>query len=83
MEEPDGLYGPLCRALIRTANASEPGWPQQTRESFLDLLFMIRFGWLREWLVRDDREALDLELCYMGILLEWRGELLREWMLAD
>jgi homoserine kinase type II len=39
----------------------------------------LRFAWLSEWLRRDDREMVDLEAVFIGLLLENRETLEKGW----
>ena len=50
-----------------------------TREEFENipaLMLAIRFGWLAEWLRKDDKEMVELELVYMSFLKENQSYLL-------
>jgi len=39
----------------------------------------LRFAWLSDWLRRGDREMIDLEAVYIGLLLGEREALERAW----
>jgi homoserine kinase type II len=41
----------------------------------------MRFAWLSEWLRKDDREMIGLELDYMDLLIQNRDALARVWTL--
>ncbi len=73
-ENPAGLRGEMARALIsdlRAASfAAEESW-----QSLTDLILALRFGWLSEWLRKQDHEMLELELVYMGLILQHRDSL--------
>ncbi|MCK7479555.1 MAG: hypothetical protein M0C28_21095 [Candidatus Moduliflexus flocculans] len=56
------------------AGLSEAAWT-----CFPDLVLALRFAWLSDWLRRDDREMVDLEAVYIGLLLENREALERAW----
>jgi len=78
MEDPRCLTKDLVKAFVgrlRAAAAfSEAAW-----ECFPDLVLALRFAWLSDWLRRDDREMVDLEAVYIGLLLENRDVLERAW----
>ena len=78
MEDPRALSGDLVRSFVgrlrAEAGISEAGW-----ESFFGLVLALRFAWLSEWLRRDDREMIDLEAVYIGLLLKDREALERAW----
>ena len=73
-ENPAGLRGELAQSLIRELR--EAGFAtEQSWQSLTDLILALRFGWLSEWLRKKDREMLELELVYMGLILEHRDTL--------
>ncbi len=78
MEDPRCLSGDLVRSLVGRLRAgagySEAGWA-----SFFDLVLAARFAWLSDWLRRDDREMVDLEAVFIGLLLENREALAEAW----
>ena len=78
MEDPRCLSGDLVRSLVSRLRAgagySEAGW-----ESFFDLVLAVRFAWLSDWLRREDREMVDLEAVFIGLLLENREALTKAW----
>jgi homoserine kinase type II len=78
MEDPRALTGALVRSLLARLKAgagySAVGW-----ESFADMVLGLRFAWLSDWLRRDDREMVDLEAVFIGLLLENREALLKAW----
>jgi homoserine kinase type II len=75
MEDPRCLTGDLVVTLIgelrRRAGFDEAGWA-----CFADLVLGLRFAWLSDWLRRGDREMVELEAVYIGLLLR-DGEALR------
>jgi len=78
MEDPRCLSGELVRNLVSRLRAgagySEAGW-----EGFFDLVLAVRFAWLSDWLRREDREMVDLEAVFIGLLLEKREALAEAW----
>ena len=78
MEDPRALRGDLVRALMARLRA-DAGYSPQAWASFLDLVLALRFAWLSDWLRRDDREMVELEAVYIGLLQEDREALERAW----
>jgi len=78
MEDPRCLRGALVKALLRglerSAGYAADGWA-----CFTDLVLGLRFAWLSDWLRRGDREMIELEAVYIGLLLEGREDLTRAW----
>jgi len=78
MEDPRALTGDLVRTLIARLRAgagySEDGWG-----SFPDLVLGLRFAWLSDWLRRDDRDMVELEAVFIGLLSEDREALEKAW----
>ncbi len=66
-DSPEYLTRPMLRtffARLGKANfAKPPSWA-----SLVDLVLAIRIGWLREWLVKKDKDALEQEVVYMQLL---------------
>lgn len=78
MEDPQALVGGLVRTLIARLKAGA-GYAPAAWERFPDLVLALRFAWLSDWLRRDDREMVDLEAVFIGLLLENREALERAW----
>ncbi|HDT14028.1 MAG TPA: aminoglycoside phosphotransferase family protein [Candidatus Aminicenantes bacterium] len=78
MEEPRSLRGDLVRTLIMRlregAGFSDEGW-----RTFPDMVLGLRFAWLSDWLRRDNRDMVELEAVYIGVLMENRSSLERAW----
>jgi homoserine kinase type II len=76
MEDPRSLKGDLVGTLLARlksgAGYSEAGWA-----CFPDLVLGLRFAWLSDWLRRGDREMVELEAVFIGLLLEGRSALAR------
>ncbi len=72
------LGGDLVKTLLGRLRAgagySTAGW-----ESLPDMVLGLRFAWLSDWLRRDDREMVDLEAVFIGLLFENREALARAW----
>lgn len=78
VEHPSSLKGDLVINLIgrlKTAGLyAEISW-----NSFTAFIVALRFAWLSEWLRKDDREMVGLELDYMDLLIQNRELLERNW----
>ena len=78
-EEPDHLLqAPAIRLIekLRAADFAEPvSW-----EYLLDLMATIRFGWMSEWIRRGDIEAQEMELMYIGILVDQKAFIQQAWL---
>ncbi len=78
MEDPRCLTKDLVKTFIGRLRAAA-GFSEAAWECFPDLVLALRFAWLSDWLRRDDREMIDLEAVYIGLLLENREVLGRAW----
>jgi len=78
VEHPSSLVGELVTNLIAQVRAAalfaDVSWTH-----FLELVVALRFAWLSEWLRKEDREMIALELDYIELLIENRELLAREW----
>jgi homoserine kinase type II len=78
IEHPSSLVGDLVRKLIAQVKAaglySNISW-----DHFIEFTVAMRFAWLSEWLRKDDKEMIGLELDYMDLLIDNRDTLAREW----
>lgn len=81
MEEPRSLAGELVGRFVGRLRA-EAGYSNEAWEAFFDLVLALRFAWLSDWLRRDDREMVDLEAVYIGLLLTNRESLEKDWARA-
>ena len=79
IEHPSSLVGDLVTNLIARLRAahifSDISW-----DHFIEFVVAMRFAWLSEWLRKDDREMVALELEYMDLLIQNREKLRQEWM---
>jgi homoserine kinase type II len=78
IEHPSSLVGDLVKNLIAQVKAadlySDVNW-----DHFIEFVVAMRFAWLSEWLRKDDKEMIGLELDYMDLLIQNRDVLAREW----
>jgi len=78
MEHPSSLTADLVVNFIRKLRAagifSAISW-----EYLLEFVIAMRFAWLSEWLRKDDREMITLELDYMDLLITHRDDLRAAW----
>ncbi len=78
IEHPSSLVGDLVRRLIARLKAADL-YSDVSWRHFLEFVVAMRFAWLSEWLRKDDREMIGLELDYMGLLIQNRDLLARKW----
>jgi len=78
IEHPSSLVGDLVRKLIARLRAADL-YSDVSWRHFLEFVVAMRFAWLSEWLRKDDREMIGLELDYMDLLIQNRDVLVREW----
>lgn len=81
MEHPSSLTGDLVVNFIGKLKAAGIFAPVSW-EYFLEFVVAMRFAWLSEWLRKDDREMIALELEYMDLLISHRDTLCRAWGLV-
>lgn len=78
IEHPSSLRRELVKGLIARVRAaglfSGISW-----DHFLEFVVALRFAWLSEWLRKEDREMVEMELAYMDLLIGNRGRLRRAW----
>lgn len=77
-EDPAAFGWGLCASLIRSAQENGLG-EDGDFASLVPLMAAMRFAWISEWLRRDDREMIQLELDYMDIMLSHRRDIERVW----
>lgn len=83
-EHPSGLGRAFAAAFTATLREGVEqyglaGIPADTLRHLPLMVLASRFGWLSEWLRRSDRDMLDMELDYCGILLHHRHRLAELW----
>ena len=78
VEDPESLVGDLVPGLIARLRAAGLFSPLSFAH-FPEFVIALRFAWLSEWLRKDDREMIALELDYMELLIENRAGLARAW----
>ncbi|MCK4767163.1 MAG: phosphotransferase [Desulfobacula sp.] len=76
IENPEGLGMPMVMTFLKEMRAkklySETGW-----RFFPEYILALRFAWLSEWLRKEDKDMLEMEEAYMGILVD-NMEVLRQ-----
>lgn len=80
-EHPDWLVRGLVPALVRTLHGHDI-LNEMTMPWLLPCTCALRFAWLSEWLRRDDREMIDMELDYMDILVRHGNIIQQRWQEA-
>lgn len=78
IEHPEGLGMPFVTTFLkevkRAGLISDQGW-----QYFPEYILALRFAWLSEWLRKEDKEMLDMELAFMNILIQHMDELRDIW----
>lgn len=78
IEDPEGLGMPMVLSFIETLKnsgiISREGWCL-----FPEYILALRFAWLAEWLRKKDEEMLEMEACYLGILIDNADILKKIW----
>ncbi len=78
IENPEGLAMPMVttflKEILQENIFSEIGW-----RFFPEYILALRFAWLSEWLRRKDKQMLEMEEAYMGILIDNMDILRQEW----
>jgi len=82
MEDPQALGGEMVRNFILALRQSGK-WSKESWRYFPEFILAIRFAWLSEWLRKDDKEMIDLELTYFDILVDNRDDLAGIWQLGE
>lgn len=82
MDRPEALLRGLAPSLlnaVRDAGIIEPAsWTW-----FLDYVLALRFAWMREWVLRNNDEMINLELAFMFLLIDNREAISGALQLAD
>ncbi len=78
IENPNGLAMPMVMTLIKEIRSKELfskiGW-----RFFPEYVLALRFAWLSEWLRKKDKQMLEMEEAYMGILVDNMDILRQGW----
>jgi len=80
VEHPSSLVGDLVTNLIAQVKDADI-YADRSWENFIEFVVALRFAWLSEWLRKEDREMIALELDYLDLLIQNRDLLAREWAL--
>jgi homoserine kinase type II len=78
IEHPSSLVGDLVKNLVAQVKAADL-YSDISWDHFIEFVVAMRFAWLSEWLRKDDREMIGLELHYMDLLMQNRYVLACEW----
>jgi homoserine kinase type II len=79
IEHPSSLVGDLVKNLIAQVTAADL-YSDISWDHFIEFVVAMRFAWLSEWLRKDDKEMIGLELDYMDLLIRNRDVLSRAWI---
>ena len=75
------LWEILVKNLIAQVKAADL-YSDVSWDHFIEFVVAMRFAWLSEWLRKDDKEMIGLELDYMALLIQNRDVLAREWTVS-
>lgn len=78
-DDPDNLISKPAVRLIGRLQSAGFGMPQSW-ECLIGLTASIRFGWMSEWIRRQDDEAAEMEAVYLGILVDQADYISKTWM---
>lgn len=80
MEYPESLLRGLVPAML--SRLREAGiFAEQSWQWFADYLLALRFAWMREWVMREEEDVINLELDLMFLLLDNREAIHKAWTL--
>jgi homoserine kinase type II len=78
VEDPQNLTGDLIKSFIADMKGAEiiskTSW-----KYLVEFIIALRFAWLSEWLRREDKEMISMELDYMSLLIENKRSLQKAW----
>jgi len=77
-EDPDNLIKEPVIRLVQNLRSAGYG-TDRSWECFLQLAAVIRFGWMSEWIRRKDREARQMEVVYIDILVDQKKYISNHW----
>lgn len=80
IEDPTGLTSGLVPEMIHTLRERGKAGPKGGKWLF-PMMIATRFGWLSEWLRKNDREMVEMELDYLDILLRYGDRINAHWVL--
>lgn len=79
MDEPAFLTGPMAMSFIHslhdTSVLDDKSW-----HYLPELMAALRFGWLREWVVQNNKEMICQELDFIWLLLDNKDLLRKKWL---
>ena len=81
MEHPSSLSADLVVGFISRLRAADI-FSSLSWEYLLEFVVAMRFAWLSEWLRKDDREMVSLELEYMDLLIREQASLRSAWQIG-
>ena len=78
MDRPDALLADFVLSFIATLR--EGGFFRTPSLRYLpEYVLALRYGWMREWVKRDEREMITLELDFMHLLMDNRERIRERW----
>lgn len=80
IEEPTGLFQDYAITFIEEIIKSNL-IADKSIQYLLECIITLRFGWLAEWLRKNDMDMINLEITYMHLLLRNRDLIKKKWNL--
>lgn len=77
VEHPSGLLNNFSSRFLKIIHQSEI-YSEQSYNTFVDLIILLRIAWLTEWLKKQDEDMIALELDYMALLFRNKDYLREE-----
>jgi homoserine kinase type II len=78
MEDPQTLKKDIIKLFLEKIK-NENIFQELSWSYLFDLILAIRFSWLAEWLRKNDKEMIELEIIYMNLLLDNKNYLKKFW----
>jgi homoserine kinase type II len=78
IESPDALGGDLVRNLIKDLK-NRGIYENRSWDILPEFVIAVRFGWLSEWLRKNDTEMIELETDYMNLLVDYCNDIKSHW----
>ncbi len=77
-DDPDNLLNESVIRLMNNLRGAGFGAPESWKH-LLDLMAVIRYGWMSEWIRRKETEAVEMETVYIDILVDQKEYISRAW----
>lgn len=78
IEDPNALGGNLVKTLINDLKKRDI-YENTSWQMLPEFLIAVRFGWLSEWLRKNDTEMIELETDFMNLLVDYCNDIKSDW----